>query len=141
VTGQKEQEKSLTSGEQKTKIIDDGQGPNNTETLSGTRTLSGSFLVRRQPEFEQPDCTNHMGLLCGLSASDGAMRTAALRLCNPVAQGPRDATGEYKREVEKELTGRKTEAWEIIDSSFGARRIGAPPLAPWPWHSRQQNSR
>jgi len=35
-------------------------------------------------------------------------------LCNLVAQGPRDAKGEFKREVERELTLRETEAWEII---------------------------
>jgi hypothetical protein len=75
--------KSLTSGEQKTKIIDDGQSPNNTETLSGTRTLSGSFLVCRRAEFGQPDCTNHMGLLCGLSPSDGAARTGSTWIVQP----------------------------------------------------------
>ncbi len=55
--------KSLTSSEQKTNIIAHGQSPNNTETPSGTRTLSGRFLVRRRPEFVQLDCTNPIGLL------------------------------------------------------------------------------
>jgi hypothetical protein len=41
-------------------------------------------------------------------------RTGGISLCNLVAQGPRDAKGEFKREVERELTLRETEAWEII---------------------------
>ena len=58
--------------------------------------------------------------------------------CTRPARCPKE---KFKHEVEKELTGRETEAWEIIYSSFGPLRIGAPPLAPWPWHCRQQNSR
>jgi len=77
------QVKSLTSGEQKTKLIDEGQSPNNTETLSGTRTRSGSFLVRRRSEFVQHGCTNDMGLLCGLSASDGAARVGSTWIVQP----------------------------------------------------------
>jgi hypothetical protein len=53
--------------------------------LSGTRTLSGYLLVRRRPEFVQHDCTNLMGLLCGMSASGRATGPAALELCNLVA--------------------------------------------------------
>jgi hypothetical protein len=39
---------------------------------------------------------------------------AALRLCNLVAPGTGNAQGEFKQEVERELTGKETEPWEII---------------------------
>ncbi len=38
----------------------------------------------------------------GATSEDRAPGRAAFRLCNLVAQGPRDAKGEFKREVEKE---------------------------------------
>jgi len=40
--------------------------------VSLARTLSGSLLLGRKPEVVREDCTNHMGLLRGLSASNGA---------------------------------------------------------------------
>ena len=80
--------------------------------LTGTQTLSGRIPgLRLRPEFVQHGCTNSMGLLCGLSASDkGNEDRRHFRLCNLVTQGPRDAKGEFKREVEKELTLRETES-------------------------------
>jgi len=35
-------------------------------------------------------------------------------LCNLVAQSAADAEEDFKKEVERELTGRETEAWEIV---------------------------
>jgi hypothetical protein len=39
---------------------------------------------------------------------------AALRLCNLAAQSPLHAEGGLQEEVERELTGKETEPWEII---------------------------
>ena len=51
----------------------------------------------------------------GAGTREGSVKGGgALRLCNLVAQSPRDAWQEFRRELEKELTGRETEPHEII---------------------------
>ena len=44
----------------------------------------------------------------------GAEGGAAVRLCNLVAQGAEIPKEEFKREVERHLTGKETEPWEIL---------------------------
>jgi hypothetical protein len=44
-------------------------------------------------------------------------------LCNLLAQSPSDAEVDFKKEVEKELSGRETEPWEIIYFKLYARQI------------------
>jgi hypothetical protein len=74
----------------------------------------GSVRVRRRPEFVQHDCTNNMELLCGLSASDGGNEDRQHFDCATWLHKAREMPkGKVKREVEKEVTGRETEAWEI----------------------------
>ena len=51
----------------------------------------------------------------GLRTGEGrAERRSEVRLCNLVAQGPRDAHGRIQEEVEKELTGKEKEPSEIV---------------------------
>src|SRR3989454_3427817 len=51
----------------------------------------------------------------GIGAREtGPRGGSAVRLCNLVAQGPFAPKEQFKREVDKELTGKDTEPWEII---------------------------
>ncbi len=71
--------------------------------LSGTQTLSGNSPgLRLRPEFVHPGCTNIKLPLWSERGVGGNEDRRHFRLCNLVAQGPRDAKGEFKREVEKE---------------------------------------
>src|ERR1019366_3908999 len=84
------------------------------EGLSGTQTPSGRFpRCASKARVGARGCTN-IELPLWSERGLRVTRTAAFQLCNLVAQGPRDAKGEFKREVERELTLRETEAWEII---------------------------
>jgi hypothetical protein len=62
----------------------------------------------------------------------GQRGQAAFRLCNLVAQGPRDAKGESKREIERELTLPKQTRGRILPAcSMAAQRTKVIPTLSW----------
>src|ERR1017187_10750510 len=85
---------------------------------------------RLKPEFVQHGSTNiEFPLGSERALSDGEDRQH-FDCATWLHKAREMSKGKVKREVEKELTGRETEAWETNHASVGPLRIGAPPFAP-----------
>ena len=94
--------------------------------------------MRLKPEFVQHGSTNiELPLGSERALSDGEDRQH-FDCATWLHKAREMSKGKVKREVEKELTGRETEAWETNHASVGPLRIGAPPFAPWPGPSSLQ---
>src|ERR1039457_144127 len=107
--------------------------------FSGTQTLSArSTRCDSSPNLCSMGSTNiELPLGSERALSDGEDRQH-FDCATWLHKAREMSKGKVKREVEKELTGRETEAWETNHASVGPLRIGAPPFAPWPGPSSLQ---